>query len=811
MVLQRTEEITDDNGNKYLSSRAYSEKYGVACGSLPHACRADALIYQSHLVQDGRITTNRYFILDTRPEEHPKWEEYRAHLEDMKVKRGYTGYKTNLKKHAAIFLQRFDEARANLDVTRFRTKELCKMLGTTRDVVMRWVEIGADGFGKLPRIKFPANKRRVYDSKSHMYTTQAGTRVDEYFDTKDIRRFFKGELADPKQRYHTIDDAVTDTTIDEIAEGEGYFNYDPARAFPSTYKGFIEWTSQNIFFIDRKSRKLTEFVPNEKQHEFYMQAFSLNPDGSFKHKVICTSRPRGDYKSFDVTLLFLIRFFNMPEEQIFLVANSEKQTTHLLFNEAKKIIRRSPALSNTPGLDIQKQTIKLFTAKKEEFSSIEVMSVESGARSNATCFAFSEVWKLTDELNFAEIEQSIRGVENAWVLIESTVAAKGHIFQRLYEDYQKGDNPILYFQYYSDQHYNPKIDDVYLNHAKRLYPHLYRMFFRNRWEDAATGLFDEQRIFEMGYIGIDGRIGRSPEFVEAIKTFVFEKRTIKMFAGVNDPAARDEVVRAKAIVEGLSRRLMRVDDLYSLPAMPEDIDRIKNLFDCEFVVGLGIDRAKQMSKRADRTAVITVAKGITGVDELSEPIVMYFILDVYMPESPTLKNLTERIMSNSEAYGIDFNIRIEEYQGQDLDSWCKESGFNSELAKASFKHQEEIFAVLSNAAENGMIKCPIVPVWRDENDNIYYEKPPENVYDLLREELSVIEYEAPMQGRKTGYIGSPFKKATNRTNKGEIKDDTAYALAHATFAASIGETITSGTKMPFSSADFNNETVGTWQ
>lgn len=1142
----------EHEGRTYLSNKAYSEKHGLDITETRYACQRKGLISIRRKVTEhlGLVAT-RIFVLDLPPIEHPQWAKYKA-ISDRYYKAA-TGKDSksyiDFDKLAPIYLERFDEARKSIDVTRFRQKDIGTMLEVDVRTLTKWTEIGIAGYGKLPRVEIPEDKFKIYDSKEGKYVTSMGAgRTPFYYETKDIRRWLKKELADPNASFKTIDDVVSRSNIDDIIAEAGYYVYEQAKTYPMSYDGFMKWLKANILIHDKKTRKKVNFIPNGKQRELFENAFKLNSDGTFKYRRICISWPRGegkcelkgnkavmfdgtfkkvedvvvgdmlmgddstprkvlsvtsgvgemfevvpmrgkpfivnkhhilslkrrrsrhakrgkpfidnhagaivdisvedyiktnkwfkemhllykvpvewgaktvnidpyfiglwlgdghtrtlsittadneiveyikefsaqygvvprvqtipnnkavslhiangnssmlrdamrgynlfnnkhiplDYKAntreirlqvlaglvdtdgyrnrnsieitqksevlandiaflarslgfhaevvkciktiksinfsgayyrigisgdcsiiptklqrkkcrkrsdfkdilvtgireirsvgideyygfmldgnsrylmedFTVThnsivtvLLFLFRFFNLPNEEIFLVANSEKQTAHLLYNEAKKLIQWSPSLISTPGLEIKEKGIFLMGGKKEVVSKIEIMSVESGTRSNATCFAFSEIYKMSDEGGFAEIVGSIRFVPNAWIIIESTVAVKGHVFQRLYESFIEGKDPLLYFSHYADEHHSPTYSADELKSFETIFlPGDFNRFFRNRWEDAATGLFDEHCIFEMGVIGYGSKLGPSPEMTEAIARYVDLRRTFNNLDGAIDIShIKNEMLNIRSMFK-------TVDDYISIPVTSNMLDRIMNEFNCEFIIGIGIDRAKAMNKRSDRTAMVTTAKAI-----LDETHWVAFVLDIFLPEGGVNddESLKDRILRNTTEFGFISRIHIEEYQGKDLYSWCIANGYDAELVPQSYKRQESMFTTLYRQIANGLYKCPTVPFWTDDNDRVYDYAPPSGMDDIFRVELEAFEHIPARDNQKTGRFGSCYKYGATgrRKKKGEPKDDVVYAAGHSIDAANAGDIQASASNVSFGNADFNMDTIGAW-
>lgn len=811
--------------DNFIAIADYAKKYGLGIQLVTQACsaygknNACGLISQRRrkYLEDGTLdpdVSHCNYIFDAPPVDHPGWGAWN-HQREVRAKRELK--RCSLAVHAKDYLERYD-TRVEQDRTTFYGEELANIVGVPQNVISYWSEIGEDGFGRLPRVNTKGETLvGIHGKAMHPAKTKKQMRFaghSYYYLHKDIRRFFKGEFKDGVVLGNSIDDKLTRsiTNSNDLAEDAGYFVYNPAKAYPMNIQGFLDWVKRSIFMNDRKSRTKVPLIPTDKQVEFYRNAFALDKNGGFKHKIICACRPRGDYKSFDITLLFLFRFFNMPEEQIFLVTNSLEQTSHLLYKEALKIIKRSPVLSSTPGLEIQTKGIYLMAGKGKDniFNSIELTSVEGGARSNGTCFACSEVWKMAkdDETGIAEIEQSIRGVDNGWFLGESTVAPKGHFFHRYYESHLMGDNPVLYFQYYSgDERRNPKIDTDYLNHVRKIWPFHYKMFFDNRWEDAAINLFPAERVEEMGYLGMNHSLMRGDEVKSTIAKMHEYREHIRRYEGAMDAS------HEKAELRLLETRFQKVAGTYRVPAPAWTLDVLSSMYDCDFIVGIGLDRAKQLSKDADRTALVTVARGILDPERWGTDRI-YFILDIFTPHDPSLRTIMAHIeeMVNMHGNGNAY-VDLEDYNVMDLKAMCKELGIEVEIPPNSYKHQERIFTEMFNAFDGGYIKCPDVLIWSDDQDELHYEDAPIGRADLLRTELAAFEHHPPIRsdgGRGSGgYFGSPFKK-NGRPGRGEPKDDVVYALAHAMNAATRGDLPASVKKAITAETFFNHDVIGAY-
>lgn len=257
------------------------------------------------------------------------------------------------------------------------------------------------------------------------------------------------------------------------------------KVYPATYNGFMAWAGERVRIFNIKQKKNMPVLFNVKQKELYKNAFKLHTKNQFIHSNIYTSRPRGDYKTFDLALLCLFRFFNMPEEYIHLIKVSDRQSKEPILLEVFKILRDSPKLRNTPGLRIPQKAegIYLMINRNSYYSSMETLKPSQGAHVNVTCVALADAWKVKpcDYNNIQEIFASICSVENAWTLAEGIVTPPKHFFTRAYKN---RNFPYVYFQHYSDKNYNLRITKEYLKETKEMFPLQFNNFFRNRWKDA---------------------------------------------------------------------------------------------------------------------------------------------------------------------------------------------------------------------------------------------------------------------------------------------------------------------------------------
>jgi len=288
--------------------------------------------------------------------------------------------------------------------------------------------------------------------------------------------------------------------------------------------GLMLWATENVNTFDRSTRSWRPIEFWGKQVEWLKEALTLKNDRfdeeEFKHRFIVFCHPRGDAKSFLVVLICIWRFCVFPRERIILGANTKEQVTFVHYDVIVEHILNSPILTEYVGENnVMKQGTVLRRdkrgkvkdiASKDVISLIAPISTAQAIRSNITACSFSEMWKMKDETFYTELSGSIRAVKNGMALIDSVVAPKGHILYRLYKTSlnppgHPEHDPLLYFSYYSDEHYNPTMTQEELaSYRRQFLPSEYNRHFRNRWADAAYGMFTRNQISCMDIVGVPG-------------------------------------------------------------------------------------------------------------------------------------------------------------------------------------------------------------------------------------------------------------------------------------------------------------------
>lgn len=731
----------------WLVLQQYAEKYGLEIGTLRGWLRvgkeyleAEKKPYKHHTHGE----TLAWFIRDKPPEEHPQYvERYPKYKNTPYKASSIYQRKMVIKGYVQIFLECSNPAKE-----RFTRSELAVVLSVPTSQIKTWEVWG------LPKTTFNGNKS----------VWQYGW----YYARQDILDFLNGDWDKLKQKIGGIvDEGEAAKTAATQATEEGYYVYQKDKVYPRGYDGFIAWLKDKEIKREEKRQEKwitirpEDLLPQEK--EYFYNALKLRPNGDFQYQDVCTSRPRGEVKSHDVKLLFLYRFFNFFRETILCASNSKEQASFIQFDEATKTIQHTEKLRNTPGLVIQKKDIVLYEGSGKEFSKIVPIAAGQGLLPNITCVVFTEICNLRDESFYSQLSGSVRSIPNAMVLIDSTVAPKGHPFWRLYQAFLDGD-PLVYFQHYEDQYFNPETTPEYLASKKRtMLATEYAKYFRNRWEDATDGVFPADSILEMGFAGIKGRgIGPSDEMTEKIKELSEQNAKLR-----NPLTEKGNLTIIRNRIVNIKEKLDAVDDYYRMPATSNDLMKISNVLKCDFILGVGIDRANTLAVHDDRTCMALTARAVLAPD-----MSFYFMLDMYLSKkTATLDVLTAKIMEWNAEFGFLDKIVVESYQGQDLYNWCVESAFEAELVHPSYKVQKMIFSLYCMIVKMGWYKCPAVPYWADTDGNLHegYQSVKD---DLLREEMAAFKHSEEWK-----WFGTEEKNT-----KGGVKDDSIYGGALSIYA-----------------------------
>ena len=753
--------------SSWLSQKQFAKKYGLAPSTVIEWRKKGFLTFETTRLTNGNTG---YSFPDLHPKKHPGYKNKidKRRKPDASIKKAMAKIikdpakrltidektKVRLSVYHGILIEKSDPSQMF-----FTGPEICDML----DISVSTLYNSWKGMG-LKRYKVPVGSK----------IGGAGSRSSDYVYTRSgLLNFLSGEW--------DKDDGADEILIGEIlgfGEGsnDGYYHYDPKNVYPFSGEGVIQWIKDKK--IMREDKRQNKWVPIKLwgfQIKFIKEAFELRKNGDYQHNMIIASWERGEGKTNIIMALFLFRFFNRYGEIINLSGLSKDQSSFAHYDLAKKTILNTPMLNNTPGLEVKEKEITLKQGQGDPVCTIKAVPTSTGLLPGTTCAVFTELHKLQDRQFFIDLWTSIRATPNSMVLIDTTVAAKGHIVYGLWDSWCKKDDPLLYFNHKQDDIQNPETTPEHLASFRRhMLPFEFNRYFRNRWEDATGGLFTPASIEKKNYIGIkvDNIVayGKSDELDNAIEELIdrTSQKSLYKNKGVSDSVLDQKIEYEK-------KRLVKVDDIYSIPATMEDKEKLEALMGGPMTIGLGLDRSKLVGNMPDRTVFLCLGK-----IQIDFNTAYYFILDIFIPTTPTSMFLQNKLIEWETYYGYVDRVASEEYQSQDFHLWCDEHGYESEFCSPTFKRQEEIFTKLFELVNEGYFKTPQIPYYMDDEGNLHQGY--SNKDDILTEELGVFLHDGDRR-----FFGAPEKR-----KKAAIKDDVIYSLGWATRACqgeSIGEFI----------------------
>ncbi|MCK5609979.1 hypothetical protein KAR91_49355 [Candidatus Pacearchaeota archaeon] len=738
----------------WLSQKQFAKKFGVSPPTIITWRNKGFLTFDTVNLPNG---FKGYIFPDLHPKKHPgyknKIDKRRKPDKDIKkalkkvikdpVKRLTPSEKTKerLRPYHEKFIKESDPSKMF-----FTGAEIVKLLDITASTLYQtWKGEG------LKRYKVPEGSKIGGD----------GARSADWVYTRvGLINFLSGEW--------DKDDGADEKLIASIlgtGEGasDGYYHYDPEAVYPFSGEGVIQWIKDKKLM--REDKRQNKWVPIKLwgfQVKFIKEAFKLREDGDYQHNMIVASWERGEGKTNIIMALFLFRFFNRYGEIINLSGLSKDQSSFAHYDLAKKTILNTPMLNSTPGLEVKEKEITLKQGQGDPVCTIKAVPTSTGLLPGTTCAVFTELHKLQDRQFFIDLWTSIRATPNSMILIDTTVAAKGHIVYGLWDSWCKKDDPLLYFNHKQDDIQNPETTPEHLASFRRhMLPFEFNRYFRNRWEDAVGGLFTPASIEKKNYIGIkiDNLIayGKSDELDKAIEELVDGKGQKNLYhkKGVSDASLDQKIAHER-------ERLIKVDDIYSIPATREDKEKLEALMGGPMTIGLGLDRSKLVGVMPDRTSFVCLGK-----IQIDFNTAYYFILDIFIPTTPTSMFLQNKLIEWETQYGYIDNVAAEEYQSQDFHLWCEENGYESEFCSPTFKRQEEIFTNLFGIVNDGFFKAPTIPYYVDDEGNLHEGY--SNKDDILTEEMGVFLHDGDRR-----FFGAPDKR-----KKAAVKDDIIYSLGWA--------------------------------
>lgn len=567
-------------------------------------------------------------------------------------------------------------------------------------------------------------------------------------------------------------------------------------------EGFILWAEDNVWIeispFDSTAKKWVPIgnLPDDKhpetnksyksmwegQKEIIREALKME-NGQFKYRLIVFCWPRGEGKSLDVCLIKIWRFVVFPRQQILCGANSREQTQFVHYDIMRGIIKHSPKLIKLIGLKNLREKSIIITDKYGNIQSeIKPISSHIGLLSNINGYTFSDLYKMKNSTFFTELDGSTRWIPNAMGAIDSTVSPKNHILHNLYKSYLKGEDPTLFFSYRYNKngdvkgYWNPNATASQVQGFRVKFPFGdFERFFLNLWESGGEKMFPLESIEAMRYLGVDKTINTHNAVVEMVKRRNKHYEQKAEFEEQGLPVST-------TTVDEINRRLWPIDSVLSLstdqhvPRIPDptDFEKLSDIFDTNWVLIGGLDRAdpSEKKKSAARTIAGVIAKGLIG--SRSNPFktidgevsaYLYILLHLAHVQDSMLESIKNQFqLVHDTLDGIDM-IGGETWGAWDLKTWCEDRNIRLDLWVANYLRHKAMFGELFNSVKFGRFKAPLLVVPGSKND------------DILEEEMAEFNHIPPEANKKSGWFGSPEKHIV-----GGIQDDAMMMIGGALYA-----------------------------
>ena len=519
------------------------------------------------------------------------------------------------------------------------------------------------------------------------------------------------------------------------------------------------------------------------------RALEMDSEKRFIHRLIIFIEQRGEGKSLKAVLIQLWKFFCFPRQKIMLAANSKDQITFSHYDIMRDLIKNSPELHAIVGKrNIKEKEIVIKDSKKSIISIIRCISSFSGIYSNITGFTFSEMFDLRNETFFSQIYGSTRNMPNALGVVDSTVSRKDHILHRLYKSYVNKKDPKLFvsYRYSKEGHHsdylNPNMTPEQIASYKATFPRQdFNRYILNLWTAGSNKYFEPEQVEATRIIGLDRQVGRHTEVIELLKKknkmIETENKLIDNFGNTATlPYSSADALGA------IDERLWSIDSIMplrtkhgeSIFANLVDFEELSRLYDSNWVILAGVDRADPESQRSNaRTIEVVIAKGAIGSRSMTYTAstalqFIYIVVYVAHIEDHSLDGIKEQtLIAQHEMKGID-KMTAERWGMWDLVSWCEENDIAYEVVYPNPERQKAAFGELYHLYNTGRIKIPTLAVYGSRGE------------DILEEETLMFEYNIAYKdsfaSKKKSLFGSPEK-----FKRHGVQDDALYALAWAIY------------------------------
>jgi len=558
---------------------------------------------------------------------------------------------------------------------------------------------------------------------------------------------------------------------------------------PAEYRnggeGFIKWVDENCrLHIYPKGSDVPvwvlagelppEYAPIwDGQKEIAREALKMKRN-RFVHRLIVLCWMRGDGKSLTACLIQMWKFFNFPRQQIVLGANSKEQTKFVHYEIIRDIILNSPKLISIVGVkNVQEKEIRIKDSAGNIVSQIRAISSFSGIVSNITGYTFSEMFDMKNPKFFVQLDGSTRWVPNALGVIDSTVSDKGHVLFKLFQTYNSGEDPLLYFSHRCSpgakekDYWNPNMSQEEIDSFRGKFPpEEFERYFENTWSAGQKKQFTREMVESTRYLGANGKFNNHGEVMALVK------RKIKVLETADEGEAKSIDYRDTSTqLEDIETALIPVDSVYTMGdqstgsqmASNLDLAELGKMFKTGWAIMAGFDRSDPMKTDTNARTIFTlVAKGLPmslenplqDFDENFIPQYIYFLLHIKSLEKNTLEEMKGLLdEAHKEFDGLD-KVTAERWGTWDLGTWCEDAEVPFEGVYPNYNKQRDAFSELYLLYRDGRFKTPTCNEVGSELPDILYEEALKFQHDVAKK-----KYGSPDKSLKSG-----------------VQDDAMYSL-----------------------------------
>jgi hypothetical protein len=559
-------------------------------------------------------------------------------------------------------------------------------------------------------------------------------------------------------------------------------------------EGFISWCNENVRIkIYPEGSDIAQWcpmselpdTPNPETGRSYRDMWLFQQDlvrealkmenGRFIYRLLVFCWMRGEGKSLLACLIQLWKFFCWPKQDIVLGANSKDQIKFVHFDVMSDIVQHSPELLKiVKQRNVQQKSIQIKDNSGRVVSTIRALSSFSGIVSNITGYTFSEMFSMKNPKFFVELDGSIRTISNALGVIDSTVSPKQHPLYTMWKDKvenKPGTEGIFYSYRYSEtgdnkDWWNPNMTQKELEGYRIKFPFgEFEKFFKNLWSAGKIRIFTDEMIEAISIYTVDGALGCQNTLIELLEE---KHRILKQ---ISDLGMRnvDALASNESLLDDIEKRFGRIAKIYQMqdawnsrPATIEELNKLGTLYDTNWSILVGIDRADPMKTRSSaRTMVTCLAKGLPGsksnpfqfYGEENVPNYLYIRLHLADVTDHSLEGIKELLNQYHVEYdGID-SIGGERWGLWDLAPWAEERNISFDLLFPTYDRQRSAFGEFYSSVSKGLFKSAPTGI------------PGSKSSDIQIEEMELFDHDAQIK-----WFGSPEKE-----EKGGVQDDSIFA------------------------------------